>query len=126
MHDYKPTLSSATTADYKRWLQKLHHQARDHVAKKLGEYLRVGTTNELTRRKNVEPVGNGVLEMKLQGIRIYFAIEQDVIVLLYGGTKNTRREQSRDIDHAGRLLAHRRAGESSGLGAHERGDRTRP
>lgn len=118
--DYKPPLSSAATAGYKRWLKKLDHQTRDNVTKKIGEYLAVGTMNELTRKKNVEPVGDGVLEMKLQGIRIYFTIEQGVIVFLYGGTKNTLREQSRDIDHAKRFLAHYRAGQSRGRGAHER------
>lgn len=49
-------------------------------------------------------LGNGLLELRLtfgKGYRVYFAECDDVIlVILNGGTKNTKKEQSRDIEAA--------------------------
>ncbi|TVQ80106.1 MAG: type II toxin-antitoxin system RelE/ParE family toxin [Bradymonadales bacterium] len=52
-------------------------------------------------KKNVEPLGDGVFELKLDygpGYRIYFGEKRNqIIILLYGGTK---RRQQKDIDLA--------------------------
>ena len=49
-------------------------------------------------------LGNGLMELRLsfgKGYRIYCAeYEQVVIVILHGGTKNTKKEQSQDIAKA--------------------------
>jgi putative addiction module killer protein len=50
---------------------------------------------------NVEPVGRGVSECKINfgpGYRIYFAMDGDVLVVLLGG--GTKQRQSRDIQNA--------------------------
>ncbi len=49
---------------------------------------------------NCEPVGEGVLELKIDfgpGYRVYFGTDGDNVILLCGGTKGT---QSRDIEKA--------------------------
>ena len=116
----KPPLDTETTAEYRKWLQRADHATRDAVSDRVSEYLAVGTVDDFTRRKNVKHLGKGLLEMKLRGIRVYFAIEQGMLVLLLGGTKNTPGEQDRDIERARRLLSQRRAAQSVRGGPHER------
>jgi putative addiction module killer protein len=51
-------------------------------------------------------LGNGVSELKFrEGVRVYYAeIQRVVILLLCGGNKNTKGDQSRDIEKAKEYL----------------------
>ena len=79
----KPTLDTEATAEYKKWLRRADHATRDAVSDKVSEYLAAGTVDDFTRRKSVHHLGKGLLEMKLRGIRVYFAIEQGMLAHLY-------------------------------------------
>ena len=73
-------LDTEATAEYRKWLQRADHATRDAVSDRVSEYLAAGTVDDVTRRKNVKHLGRGLLEMKLGGIRVYFAIEQGMLV----------------------------------------------
>jgi putative addiction module killer protein len=79
---------------FEDWFAKLESIARAKVATAL---VRIEQGN----LSNVKPVGEGVLEYKINfgpGYRVYFGRDSDVLViLLCGGTK---KRQQRDIDAA--------------------------
>lgn len=90
----------ATTETFDSWLDGL----RDHRAA-------VAITNSIIKLENglfgnVEPVGEGVSEMKIDigaGYRCYFVTrDRTLIVLLMGGDKST---QKRDIAKAKEMAA---------------------
>ena len=90
-----------TTIDFDQWFKRL----RDTRAKaKIGVRIR---RLSLGNPGDVEPVGEGVSEMRIhegKGYRVYFISRGDVLViLLCGGDKKT---QSRDIKHAKELAKH--------------------
>ena len=57
---------------------------------------------------NYKRLGRGLIELKLsfgKGYRIYFAeLENIILLILTGGTKNTEKEQSKDIAKAREYL----------------------
>ena len=80
---------------FEDWLNSMRNiKARANVRSRLAR-VRLGNFG------NCEPVGSGVLELKIYfgpGYRVYFAIEnQEIVVLLCGGDKGT---QSNDIQKA--------------------------
>ncbi len=80
---------------FENWLQSLRDvKARAIVRSRLVR-VRLGNFG------NCEPVGNGVMELKIYygpGYRVYFANEnQQLVVLLCGGDKGS---QQRDIEQA--------------------------
>ena len=121
MTDRQPSLDAEPTAEYKKWLGKLDRATRRDVRRKIRECLVAGSKDVFTTLKNVKILGGGLLEVKFRGIRVYCAVEGDMIVLLLGGTKNTRGEQNRDIVHAREILLERRALRGVGQRAHDRG-----
>lgn len=52
--------------------------------------------------KNIKYLDDGVSEIKIDRIRVYFAETDDTIVLLWGGDKGTVGAQRADIDRAKR------------------------
>ena len=88
------------TATFRKWERRL----RDKRAKALIAARIFRLANGL--RGDVQPVGNGVSEMRIHfgpGYRVYFKeIGMEIVVLLCGGDKST---QQRDIDTAQRLAA---------------------
>ena len=88
------------TATFRKWERRL----RDQRAKALIAARIFRLANGL--RGDVQPVGNGVSEMRIHfgpGYRVYFKeIGMEIVVLLCGGDKST---QQRDIDTAQRLAA---------------------
>lgn len=81
---------------YQEWLYSICAYAalRDKVESYVERVAKGGS------KKNVEPVGNGVFEIKIHfgpGYRVYFGIDNEKMILLLGGDKNT---QSSDIEKA--------------------------
>lgn len=92
-----------TTAEYDEWFANL----KDRTA-------RMRITSRLTRVEmgnfgDVEPVGGGISELRLDfgpGYRLYFTRRGiEVVLLLVGGDKST---QARDIRRARQIAAHLR------------------
>lgn len=84
-----------TTNDFDRWFSRLKDKrAKAKITLRI-DRLSLGNPGD------VEPVGEGVSEMRIhegKGYRVYFVSRRDVLViLLCGGDKKT---QSRDIKHA--------------------------
>ena len=90
----------STHAKFNKWLDNLSINERSSV-----DYRIEKVSRDLLG--DVEPVGNGVSELKFKkgrGVRIYFTIRNKTIVfLLVGGDKST---QKKDIKEA-KLLAQR-------------------
>ncbi len=79
---------------YAKWFAGLNEQAAAKVAAVL-EKIAKGNFS------NIEPVGAGVLEYKLNwgpGYRVYFGRDGDRLVILVGG--GTKKRQSEDIEAA--------------------------
>ena len=92
------------TDDFDEWLTKLKDRAgRLRILKRI-DRLANGNPGD------VKPVGNGVLELRLDvgpGYRVYYAYDGDVVILLLcGGDKSI---QKTDIDKAHRLAVQWRA-----------------
>ena len=79
---------------FNRWFSRLDHQAAALVARAIANM-------ENDYFPDTRHVGGGVWEYRIQagpGIRIYYARKGDrIVILLAGGTKNTRRGQQNDI-----------------------------
>jgi putative addiction module killer protein len=87
--------TSAGVRPFVDWLQGLNdRQARTRIQARLAR-VAVGNLGD------VEPVGQGVMELRIDwgpGYRVYFAwVGQLIVLLLCGGDKRT---QQRDIDRA--------------------------
>lgn len=58
---------------------------------------------------DIEPVGDGVSEMRIfvgKGYRVYFAIQNNIVVLLLnGGIKSNKKQQQLDIKRAKQILS---------------------
>mgnify|MGYP001564237248 CR=1 FL=1 len=88
-------LEVRTTAHFRKWFDSLKdRKARFRIQARIDRV-------EMGHFGDVEPVGEGVLELRIDwgpGYRVYFArLGQVVILLLLGGDKKTQR---RDIKHA--------------------------
>ena len=82
---------------FNRWFSRLSHQAAALVARAIANM-------ENDYFPDARHIGEGVWEYRIHtgpGIRIYYAREGErVVILLAGGTKNTRRGQQSDIAKA--------------------------
>jgi len=82
---------------FREWLEALDRKPRAGIDARLAR-VRKGNLG------NCEPVGEGVFELKDHrgaGYRIYFGeIGREMVLLLWGGTKNTKKSQSQDIRKA--------------------------
>lgn len=79
---------------YREWLNILSEELEGIIE---GYVKRVADGGS---KKNVEAVGSGVFEIKINygpGYRVYFGIDKDKMILLTGGDKKT---QSSDIEKA--------------------------
>jgi len=88
------------TDDFDKWLRKLKD-----LRAKAKILFRIQKIENDEHFGDCEPVGNGILELKIdyaKGYRVYF-IESDgkIIILLIGGNKST---QQRDIEKAKEIL----------------------
>ena len=94
MVDVREYIDTAGRSPFTKWLHTLNVQAAAKVATAL-ERIADGNLS------NVKPVGQGVLEYKIDfgpGYRIYFGLDGDrLVILLAGGTK---KRQQGDIRHA--------------------------
>lgn len=91
-----------SSAIFNKWLARL----KDRQAVK-AIILRLARV-EAGNLGDVESVGGRIREMHIfvgKGYRIYFMIKSEtVVVLLCGGTKNSKKQQHQDIQLAGRIL----------------------
>ena len=79
---------------FTEWFDDLDAQAAAKVSAAL-------TRIEMGNMSNVKGIGDGVLEYRIHfgaGIRIYFAKDGDILIILLGG--GTKRRQQRDIEAA--------------------------
>ena len=95
MHYSSHMIEVRQTERFAKWLKKL----RDHQARaKINVRIRRAEMGNLGK---VEPVGEGVSEMKINygpGYRVYFVQDgEDIIILLCGGDKS---DQQADIKTA--------------------------
>lgn len=91
-----------STVVFNKWLTGLKdRQAVKAIALRLARA-------EAGNLGDIEPVGGRVSEMRIfvgKGFRIYIAIRSDtLVILLCGGTKNSKKQQQRDIMTARRIL----------------------
>ena len=106
------------TKEYQRWLRKQPRDARERIRRKMKE---LGETDDMNLVASLtKPLGGGLHEVKAGGLRVYYAIEGVMMVLLCGGTKDTTKEQHNDISHARELLAKRSAAGIAGERTHGR------
>ncbi len=92
-----------TTPVFDRWLKSVKdQQAVRAIAMRIARA-------EAGHLGDVEPVGDGVCEMRIfigKGYRIYFARRGDAILLLLnGGIKSNKKQQQADIQRAREILA---------------------
>jgi putative addiction module killer protein len=83
------------TEKFSKWYKKLDMTQKTQVDVRLTRILvdnNFGTFKQL----------GDIFELKLKsGIRVYYAFDgKQLILLLNGGSKNTKRDQSKDIDQA--------------------------
>lgn len=82
---------------FNRWFSRLNHQAAALVAGAIANM-------ENNYFPDTRHVGEGIWEYRIHGgpgIRIYYARKGErLVILLAGGTKNTRRGQQNDIVRA--------------------------
>jgi len=96
MNERKATeyLDPEGISPFGKWFNQLNAQAANKVTTAVYRL-------ELGNSSNVEPVGEGVSEYKIDfgpGYRIYFGLDgKALIILLVGGSK---KRQSRDIENA--------------------------
>ena len=91
-----------SSAIFNKWLARLKdRQAVKAIALRLARV-------EAGNLGDVESVGGRIREMRVfvgEGYRIYFTIKSEtVVVLLCGGTKNSKKQQRQDIRLAERIL----------------------
>jgi len=89
------------TETFSDWLQHLHDRVGKAKILVRIDRLRIGLFGD------TKPVGNGVLELRIDfgpGYRIYYTKQnKELIILLAGGDKNS---QNRDIHKAQDLVKH--------------------
>lgn len=83
---------------FKDWLESLDRRPRARIDARLTRIRKTGNYGDC------DPVGDGVYELKDHygaGYRVYFGeIGNELVLLLWGGTKNNKKDQSRDIRKA--------------------------
>ncbi len=88
------------TDDFDKWLRKLKD-----LRAKAKILFRIQKIENDGHFGDCEPVGNGILELKIdyaKGYRVYFKeSDEKIIILLIGGDKST---QPRDIEKAKEIL----------------------
>jgi putative addiction module killer protein len=84
---------------FAEWLRKLNVGLRERVLRRLTRIVSGIFGNH-------KALGKGLYELKFEeGLRIYYAeVNKAIILLLAGGNKNTRHEQSVDIEKARNYL----------------------
>lgn len=78
----------AGTYPFRDWLEKYDRQQAGGIFQARLRRVENGNLG------NCRSVGDGVLELKIDfgpGYRIYFGLDGDRVILLWGGTKSTRR-----------------------------------
>ncbi|GHU10965.1 hypothetical protein FACS189449_01470 [Alphaproteobacteria bacterium] len=82
------------------WIDDLSRDYADKISKRLLRVL-------LGNFGDFKSLGNGLYELRFnEGLRVYYSqIDNVVVLLLAGGDKNTKRDQSRDIDKAKEYLS---------------------
>ena len=91
MIDVREYLDTNDRSPYAEWFDSLNAQAAAKIATAL-------TRVSLGKFSNVEGVGSGVFEYKLDfglGYRIYFGKDGEALIILLGG--GTKKRQQRDI-----------------------------
>ena len=94
MIEVREFLDTRGRSPYAAWFDSLNAEAAAKVATAM-------TRLSLGNFSNVESVGSGVFEYKLDfgpGYRIYFGKDGDTLVILLGG--GTKKRQARDISAA--------------------------
>jgi len=89
-------LDTGGVSPYGRWFNQLTAEAANKVTTSVYRL-------ELGNFSNVEPVGEGVSEYKVDfgpGYRIYFGIDGSELIILLGG--GSKKRQNRDIENAKR------------------------
>lgn len=76
---------------YKKWYDKLDSTQRTRLATYVKRVARGESLN------NVKGPWAGVSEIKMGGLRVYFAEDEQTVFLLNGGDKDTKGGQSDDI-----------------------------
>lgn len=87
-------LDTEGVSPFGRWFNQLNAEAANKVTTAVYRL-------ELGNFSNVEPVGEGVSEYKIDfgpGYRIYFALDGNELIILLGG--GSKKRQSRDIENA--------------------------
>lgn len=87
------------TQGYADWLRGLDANARGRIIARVAKFEATGHAGD------IEPVGNGVSEMRIHfgpGYRIYFIVLKKTVILI-GGDKST---QTRDIRKVKELADH--------------------
>jgi putative addiction module killer protein len=87
-------LAANGASPFRKWFDRLDSFAAARVTTAL---VRLGLGN----RSNVESVGGGVYERKIDygpGYRVYFGMDGEELVILVGG--GTKKRQSKDIEMA--------------------------
>ncbi len=87
-------LAANGASPFRNWFDGLDSRAAAKVTTAL---IRMGLGN----KSNVESVGSGVYERKIDygpGYRVYFGMDGEALVILVGG--GTKRRQSQDIETA--------------------------
>lgn len=85
---------------FKDWYLKLDRVAADKVDDAIAKRER-GITG------HSKYIRDGVHELKLAGLRIYYAIDGDKLIILLGGGRKDKRQDSDINDAIGRLKSHR-------------------
>jgi putative addiction module killer protein len=85
---------------FSEWINSLGKEYAARVSKRL---LRVLSGNW----GDYKSLGEGLFEFRFhEGMRVYFSpVGDKIILLLCGGGKNTKKDQNRDIEKAGKYLS---------------------
>lgn len=85
---------------FREWINSLSAELEEKIEAYIGRVAEGGS------KKNIEAVGNGVFEIKINygpGYRVYFGIDKEKMILLIGGEKNS---QSKDIENAKKIWSY--------------------
>ncbi|MBO7073278.1 MAG: type II toxin-antitoxin system RelE/ParE family toxin [Acetobacter sp.] len=109
------------TRSFNKWLSKLNDDTQVEIIADIHEdqtleYIRIYQETGVPPSKKIGicrkekdcPYTGNVLEIRIKhpsAYRIYFMIKDERVVLLLGGTKNNKKEQSRDIKTAYAIAA---------------------